>query len=130
MMATLLDYGAGIGTLLAQAREQLERSGSDAQVLDFVLRVLPEWQALHGGCPAPAAPAAETLRNPLSPRECGILELIADGNSNKEIARVLGIGPETVKTHLKNIFVKLAVERRTQAVVQAEALGLLRNGRR
>jgi LuxR family maltose regulon positive regulatory protein len=130
MMATLLDYGAGIGTLLVQAREQLERSGGDALVLDFVLRVLPEWQGLHGGRQAPVAPAVEALRNPLSPRECGILELIADGNSNKEIARVLGIGPETVKTHLKNIFVKLSVERRTQAVVQAEALGLLRNGRR
>jgi LuxR family maltose regulon positive regulatory protein len=129
MLGTLLDYGAGIGTLLAQAREQLER-GDGGQVLDFLLRLLPEWQGLHGGRPTPQAPPAEALRNPLSPRECGILELIADGNSNKEIARVLGIGPETVKTHLKNIFVKLAVERRTQAVVQAEALGLLRNGRR
>lgn len=127
MVAPLLDHGAGIGPLLTQAQEQLD---GDQTVHDFTHRVLLAWQGLHGGRPAPQAPAAEPLRNPLSPRECGILELIADGNSNKEIARVLGIGPETVKTHLKNIFVKLSVERRTQAVVQAEALGLLRNGRR
>ena len=42
------------------------------------------------------------------------------------IARKLGMGPETVKTHLKNVFAKLDVERRTQAVLRAEELGLVR----
>jgi len=66
------------------------------------------------------------LPSPLSPRECEILALVAEGASNKAVARDLGLGPETVKTHLKNIFVKLDVERRTQAVLRAEELGLLR----
>lgn len=130
MVMSILDQGQEIGPLLVQAREELERNHGDAAVLAFATRVLQEWQAMYGGAPALALPAETAMRNALSPRESGILELIADGNSNKEIARVLGIGPETVKTHLKNIFIKLSVERRTQAVVQAEALGLLKRGRR
>lgn len=55
----------------------------------------------------------------LSPRERSILELIGQGRSNKEIARQLGISPETVKSHLKHIFTKLGVERRAQAVYQS-----------
>jgi LuxR family maltose regulon positive regulatory protein len=62
----------------------------------------------------------------LTPRERGILELIAEGHSNKEIARSLAIAPETVKSHLKNIFEKLSVEKRAQAIVRAQRLDLLR----
>jgi LuxR family maltose regulon positive regulatory protein len=61
----------------------------------------------------------------LSPRETDILKLIAEGFSNKEIARSLYIGPETVKSHLKNVFSKLGVERRAQAVSRAQTLGLV-----
>jgi LuxR family maltose regulon positive regulatory protein len=62
----------------------------------------------------------------VSPRERNILERIGHGRSNKEIARDLGIAPETVKSHVKNIFVKLAVDRRAQAVSRAQSLGLVR----
>ena len=55
----------------------------------------------------------------LSPREKTILELIAQGQSNKEIARGLGITPETVKSHVKKIFIKLKVDRRFAAVARA-----------
>jgi len=58
----------------------------------------------------------------LSPRERTILELIAQGQSNKEIARELGITPETVKTHVKNIFIKLEVDKRAKAVARAAAI--------
>jgi LuxR family maltose regulon positive regulatory protein len=61
----------------------------------------------------------------LSPRERNILEQIGQGRSNKQIALKLGIAPETVKSHVKNIFVKLAVEKRAQAVSRAQSLGLL-----
>jgi hypothetical protein len=53
-----------------------------------------------------------------------ILELIGDGHSNKDIARAIGIAPETVKTHVKNIFAKLDVQRRAQAVTFGGTLGL------
>jgi LuxR family maltose regulon positive regulatory protein len=57
---------------------------------------------------------------------CGSLELIAEGHSNKEIARSRDIAPETVKSHVKNIFDKLSVEKRAQAIARAQSLGLLR----
>jgi DNA-binding CsgD family transcriptional regulator len=62
---------------------------------------------------------------PLSVRERSILRLIGDGKSNKEIAREINVSPETVKSHIKNIFVKLAVERRAHAVSRAHRLGLV-----
>jgi DNA-binding CsgD family transcriptional regulator len=61
----------------------------------------------------------------LTARERGILELVAQGQSNKEIGRTLGISPETVKTHLEHVFGKLAVERRAQAIARAKDLALL-----
>ena len=77
--------------------------------------------------PQPNAPCGPTQAGALSltPRQCDILRLIAVGRSNKEIARITGITPETVKTHVKNMFVKLAVEKRAQAVARAHMLGLV-----
>jgi LuxR family maltose regulon positive regulatory protein len=64
------------------------------------------------------------LADTLSAREQEILSHIGRGQSNKEIARSLGIAPETVKSHVKNIFAKLSVEKRAQAVWRAQTLGL------
>jgi ATP/maltotriose-dependent transcriptional regulator MalT len=61
----------------------------------------------------------------LSRRETGVLQMIAHGMSNKRIAQSLGITPETVKSHAKSIFVKLAARTRAQAVARAEAIGFL-----
>jgi DNA-binding CsgD family transcriptional regulator len=60
----------------------------------------------------------------LSPRECGILELIGQGYSNKRVARALGITAETVKSHVKHVFIKLDVNTRAHAVARAQSLGL------
>jgi DNA-binding NarL/FixJ family response regulator len=60
-----------------------------------------------------------------SKREQSIIAFIADGQSNKKIARMLGVTPETVKTHVKRIFNKLSAETRAQAVVRAQSLGFL-----
>jgi len=54
------------------------------------------------------------------------LALLSEGRSNKDIARALSIAPETVKSHVKNIFGKIGVERRAQAVSRAMSLGLIR----
>ncbi|WP_425304894.1 LuxR C-terminal-related transcriptional regulator [Bradyrhizobium erythrophlei] len=69
--------------------------------------------------------ARAVVLNALSRRETGILTLIADGLSNKEIARGLDIGPETVKSHPKSVFTKLGVEKRAQAVWRAHTLGIV-----
>jgi DNA-binding CsgD family transcriptional regulator len=61
----------------------------------------------------------------LSPRECEILELLASGASNKEIARRLGISPNTVKTHAARVYEKLEVGKRMQAVEKARFLAMI-----
>ena len=57
--------------------------------------------------------------SPLTPREVEILDCVAQGNSNKEIARLLSISDQTVKNHITSILRKLAVNDRTQAVIYA-----------
>jgi len=64
-------------------------------------------------------PEAWSLYMPLSPREIEVLGVVAQGNSNKEIATILGISDQTVKNHITAIMRKLAVNDRTHAVVYA-----------
>jgi len=66
------------------------------------------------------------LAEPLSEREIEVLGLIAAGCSNAEIAARLYITIGTVKTHINNIYGKLEVESRTQAVAKARGIGLIR----
>ena len=64
---------------------------------------------------------------PLSDRELEVLELIAEGLSNREIAGRLVISVSTVKGHTGNIYGKLQVNNRTRAVAKARGLGILSN---
>jgi DNA-binding CsgD family transcriptional regulator len=63
----------------------------------------------------------------LSAREGAVLALIAKGQSNKRVAQTLKITPETVKSHLKRVFVKLRSKTRAEAVARATELGFLAN---
>jgi LuxR family maltose regulon positive regulatory protein len=122
---SIADEGADVPQLL----DLLERSSGEPPVAlrkGFVAKLRELAGSPATGRPLDAGPAARGAPSPLSPRECEILELIAEGHSNKWMARQLGLGPETIKTHLKHIFAKLGVERRTQAVLRAKELGLLR----
>jgi DNA-binding CsgD family transcriptional regulator len=71
---------------------------------------------------AAARRAAAHVLGDLTPREHEVIRLVADGKTNGEIARVLWISPNTVRTHLENIFEKLGVSNRTAAA--ALALGM------
>jgi len=62
----------------------------------------------------------------ISPREMEVLELMAAGQSNKEIAASLNVSPNTIKTHIANLFEKLAVKRRTEAISRARELRMIR----
>jgi LuxR family maltose regulon positive regulatory protein len=73
----------------------------------------------------PPAPSAQPLIEPLSPRELKVLQLIAQGLSNREISERLFLALSTVKGHNRNIYGKLQVQRRTEAVARARELGLL-----
>lgn len=107
-------------------------------------QILPLIDLVTGAGGAPAAYAASTLRArdrflrdiaerlareresdttpELSPRERAVLRLLADGLSNKAIARALGVSDNTIKFHLKNLFAKLGVSTRREAVRRAAAL--------
>ncbi len=61
----------------------------------------------------------------LTPREVEVLGLLAAGQANKEIARALGVSPNTVKTHLARLYEKLGATSRTAAIAQARALGIV-----
>ena len=80
----------------------------------------------------PRVAASDFIRNDaavnamgLTEREVLVLELLAQGSANKEIARQLDISPNTVKTHISNLFQKLEVQRRTQAIQKARELRIL-----
>ncbi len=90
--------------------ESLIQPGVAARVLDRFA------QLSHQG----AAPDA------LSEREAGVLRLMAQGTANKEIAASLFISKSTVKTHVANIFQKLEVTNRTEAVTKAMAKGIIK----
>ena len=61
----------------------------------------------------------------LTARECEILGLLASGESIKEMARTLGISPNTVKTHVARVYEKLEVQKRVQAIEKARLLALI-----
>ena len=70
-------------------------------------------------------PVADELAEPLSDRELEVLNLLAEGLSNKLIAHRLNISEHTVKTHVASIFAKLGASSRTEAVSQAIRRGLV-----
>ena len=121
---TILDCGPEIGLMLPRLRESVERKAESRQLLPYLDQLLEGWRGLYH--PEPAQAPGRKIAESLTPRERSILELIAEGRSNKKIARSLCISPETVKSHVRSIFAKLTVEKRAQAVSRAQSLGLVR----
>jgi LuxR family maltose regulon positive regulatory protein len=119
---TLLDEGPEVGALLAAFQKDAEHTRSPPELMTYVSKLMAFWRSRYQSEPEDIPPSA--LAEALSARESEILELIADGLSNKEIGRNLAITPETVKSHVKHIFTKLNVEKRAHAVSRAQVLGL------
>jgi LuxR family maltose regulon positive regulatory protein len=117
---TVLDEGPLLSNLLQTTRKN---GGFKPDLIPYVSRLEAGLQRAGQDRLTPNSNAP--ILTALSHRETGILKLIAQGMSNKEIARSLDIGPETVKSHLKSVFTKLGVERRAQAVSRAQTLGLV-----
>ncbi|WP_197033519.1 LuxR C-terminal-related transcriptional regulator [Bradyrhizobium sp. URHD0069] len=112
------------GSLISELVQMVQRSGSISEhLMSYVDRLVAGSRRAPQDRIVPIS-RAQALGG-LSARETEILKLIAQGLSNKEIARSLDIGPETVKSHLKSVFTKLGVERRAQAVSRAQTLGLV-----
>jgi LuxR family maltose regulon positive regulatory protein len=120
---SILDEGPEIGTLLLRFQEAAQSTRASTDLLPYVGNLIIGWREIYR--PDFTSTPGPTIAESLSPRERDILERISHGRTNKEIAQQMGISPETVKMHLKNVFVKLAVDRRAQAVSRAQSLGLL-----
>ena len=95
----------------------------DQRLTIDLLRSMAERQksGWHPGAGTPREPLAD----PLTSREAEILGLLAQGQTNPQIARELVVSPGTVKNHVRHIIAKLGVSDRTQAAVRAVELGLL-----
>jgi DNA-binding NarL/FixJ family response regulator len=77
--------------------------------------------------PAPFTHNAQAVQSlGISERELEVLQHLAAGRSNKEIANHLAVSPNTVKTHVARLFEKLQVRRRTEAILRARELGMIR----
>jgi LuxR family maltose regulon positive regulatory protein len=113
---TFLDVGLPLARLLLQFRRQPH--GISPEYLDRLLT------AFDIDAEAPT-PDQQILIEPLSEREMEVLHLIADGASNKEIAQTLVISVHTVKKHVTNVYGKLGVANRLQAVIRARELNLV-----
>jgi LuxR family maltose regulon positive regulatory protein len=119
---SFVDEGAQMEALLYQLRKRDRRNGP-TPYLDRLLTAFQQECMAHvqGGEPSKAQRLSETL----SERELQVLQLLARGASNLEIAQELVIAIDTVKRHVSHIFAKLGVQNRIQTVWQAQELGLL-----
>ena len=115
----------------ADIRRALDAGARGYLLKDMLLTdVIEAIRAVHRGERVIPNPVAVKLaefpeRSELTDRELEVLQLVARGLSNKQVARVLGRTDETVKIHLKNVFTKLTVADRTEAVTVALIRGLI-----
>jgi ATP/maltotriose-dependent transcriptional regulator MalT len=125
---TFLDAGVGATMLLRRAYQRAELAGSaDREVLPYLSSLLSRWDKQFDG--NRSSHPHNRVSDTITSREREILLMISQGFSNKRTARSLKISPETVKSHVKRIFLKLGASSRAEAVGRAGALGLLQDPR-
>jgi LuxR family maltose regulon positive regulatory protein len=116
---SFIDMGMPMGELLRQAAVR-------GIAIEYVGKLLAALDAESVRARVPGSkPSRSELVEPLTKRELEVLRLLATGLSNKDIASTLSISVTTAKKHLQNIYGKLQVHRRTEAVARARALDLL-----
>jgi len=116
---TFVDEGIPMAQLLSEA-------AAHGMMPDYTGKLLAAFEAEEQkNQDKPDLPPAQPLFEPLSQRELEVLQLIAQGLSNHEISERLFLALSTVKGHNRNIFAKLQVQRRTEAIARARELGLL-----
>ncbi len=129
LVSMFYDEGPPMQSLLERLSRHLRtnartRRGSRRHIRQFISRLLSHWPDKTrpgGGDTAATGPSTDDFSN----RELQILQLVCQGQSNKEIARALGLEVNTIKWYLKNIFRHLGVSRRLNAAAEAMRLGLV-----
>lgn len=136
LLTTFDDEESTLSALSAGARGYLTKEAGRAEILQAILAVATGQSVLDpqvqerlvrralGTPPAAAAHVRSEADDGLTKRECEVLGLIADGLTNREIARRLYLSEATIKTHINNLFTKTAVRDRAQAIRYAYAHGL------
>jgi LuxR family maltose regulon positive regulatory protein len=117
-----VDEGAPMQALLGRLREEADTANHVSQLLAAFGVPVMQPRPVHAPS---AAPPAHLPLGVFSARELEILQLIAQGHSNQNIGERLFLSLSTVKWHNQNIFAKLDVQRRTEAVARARQLNLL-----
>jgi LuxR family maltose regulon positive regulatory protein len=112
---TFVDLGAPMARLLYQA-------AAEGVAPAYTGRLLAAFELEE---PAETMAAAPALVEPLTDREIEVLALVAEGLTNREVAQRLVVSVSTIKAHTYNIYTKLDVHNRTQAVAKARVLGIL-----
>lgn len=119
----LTDAGVRLAGMLPAAYVRAStQGGGRSSLLPYIGCLLARTQNRGTGATVNSSPRPS---GPLSPREQEVLQRIAGGLSNKQIALALDIAPETVKSHVKSIFIKLAARTRTEAAVRARERGIV-----
>jgi len=114
-----VDEGVPMAQLLSEA-------ASRGIMPDYIGKLLAAFESdAQQSEDKPDLPPAQPLIDPLSQRELKILQLIAQGLSNREIGERLFLALDTIKGHNRKIFDKLQVQSRTEAIAHARELGLL-----
>jgi LuxR family maltose regulon positive regulatory protein len=114
LVRTFLDEGAALYPLVVFAADKLA-ADSDSPENVYLTDLLSSLKRDRDGAPS-GDTALSTTRSTLTPREVAILQLISQAMSNKRVALTLNISLETVKWNLKNVFLKLGVSSRYDAV--------------
>ncbi len=115
-----VDEGRPLGSLLQSAAAR----GIAPDYVRRLLTALSDSEAKMASSPEVCRPQSKLIE-PLSPRELEVLQLVAQGLSNRQICDHLFLALSTVKGYTRTIYAKLAVHRRTEAVARARELGLL-----
>jgi LuxR family maltose regulon positive regulatory protein len=123
---SFVEEGLPMAELLSKLREKQRQLGP-TPYLDRVLAAFPRQDRTLASQSKRAAghTLVQPLLEPLSEREQQVLQLLAQGASNQEIAQQLVIAYDTVKRHVSHIFSKLGVQNRMRAIKRAQELGLL-----
>lgn len=136
MLKTVVRYGVVLGILLLLF-EFLRRANTISLISNEIYMSIIAIVFLVGGFVLAGSfarhqlprsrlnPAKIKPNDELSARERDVLSFLVHGFSNAEIAQSLGVTQNTIKTHVKNLFVKLDVSNRTEAAAEAKMRGLL-----
>jgi LuxR family maltose regulon positive regulatory protein len=125
---TFVDAGEPMRLLISDSGLQRKKRGEGAdRLLAYVGRLLAAFDSVTPQQEPEISlkPQISNMVEPLSDREFDVLRLLADGQTNQEIAQALCVSVNTVKTHLKNIYGKLGVGNRREAAASAKELGLI-----